>query len=231
MKEHCSPVQRAIVIYSPHAGKSAALYNLTYPFALWQAFKTYQPIDAEIHLQDVAPRRAPSSSLPIVTRDHLILRCRIAQVTAVNAPIFWGAFEGRVPGVSFTDHALDMVIFEETSRCQLIRRMLHFFTSRSQRSPGKHSWHAHYPDLLPIELTDIPGVHHIQARSMLILTENEAQAVTLDGEVSTQTPVEARVADEQLRLLVPEDTEWNASAHALRNEIVAGSKQTEHCAF
>jgi diacylglycerol kinase family enzyme len=185
--------------------------RLTYPFALWQAFKTYRPIDAEIHFQDVALRYTPSSSLPIVTRDHLILRSRIAQVTAVNAPIFWGAFEGSVPGVSFTDRTLDMVIFEEASRYQLAQRMLHFFTSRYQRSPGKHGWHAQYPDLLPGEFTDILGIHHVQARSVTIFTENEPQAVTLDGEIYTQTPVEARVADERLRLLVPEYACWSAT--------------------
>jgi hypothetical protein len=42
-----------------------------------------------------------------------------------------------------------------------------------------------------------------------IVTENEPQAVTLDGEVCMQTPVEARVADEQLRLLAPEAT-WTS---------------------
>ncbi len=185
--------------------------RLTYPFALWRAFTTYQPIDAEIHFQDVALRCTSSSSLPVGTQDHLVLHSRIAQVTAVNAPIFWGAFEGSVPGISFTDRRLDLVIFEETSRYQLARRMLHFFTSRSPRSPGKHGWHAQYPDLLPAELTDIPGIHHIQARSVTILTENEPQAVTLDGEVSTHTPVEAYVADEQLQLLVPEDVCWSAT--------------------
>lgn len=185
--------------------------RLTYPFALWQAFKMYRPIDAEIHFQDVALRCTPSSSLPVVTRDHLVLRSRIAQVTAVNAPIFWGAFEGSVPGVSFTDRHLDLVVFEDTSRYQLARRMLHFFTSRYQRSPGKHGWHAQYPALLPAEFTAIPGIHHIQARSVTIFTENEPHAVTLDGEVSLQTPVEARAADEQLRLLVPEDACWSAA--------------------
>ncbi len=151
-----------------------------------------------------ALRRFPSSPLPLVTSDHLVLQSRIAQVTAVNAPIFWGRFQGSVPAVSFTDRRLDLVIFEDTSRYQLAQRMLHFFTSRYQRAPGKQGWHARYPDLLPAEVTAIPGVHHIQARSMTIVTENELRAVTLDGEVYTQTPVEACVADEQLELLVPE---------------------------
>jgi diacylglycerol kinase (ATP) len=185
--------------------------RLTYPLALWRAFNTYRPIDAEIHFQDAALRHTSFSSLPMATRDHLVLHSRVAQITAVNAPIFWGAFEGSVPGVSFSDRHLDLVIFEDTSRYQLARRMLHFFTSRYQRSPGKQSWHARYPDLLPAEFTDIPGIHHIQARSVTIFTENEPQAVTLDGEVYTQTPVEARVADEQLQLLVPEDACWSAT--------------------
>jgi diacylglycerol kinase (ATP) len=176
--------------------------HLTYPFALWQAFKTYRPIDAECHFEGVA-RRTPLSPFPIATEEHLILRSRIAQCTAVNAPIFWGPFEGSVPGVSFTDRLLDIVIFEDTSRPHLAWRMLHFFNSRHQRSPDKQGWHTQYPDLLPAELTNIPGVHHVQARNLTLFTEDEPQAVTLDGEVCTQTPVEVRVADEQLRLLVP----------------------------
>lgn len=186
--------------------------RLTYPFALWQAFATYHPIDAEIHVQDVALRCSPSSSpLPIVSKERLILHTRVAQITAVNAPIFWGAFEGSVPGVSFTDRRLDLVVFEDASRSQLVRRLLHFFTSRHHRTPGKQDWHAQYPDLLPAALTDIPGIHHLQARSVTILTENQAQAVTLDGEVCMQTPVEARVADEQLRIFVPEAARRNAT--------------------
>jgi diacylglycerol kinase (ATP) len=181
--------------------------RFTYPFALWQAFKTYRPIDAEMHFRDVALNHSLSSPLSAAKSDHLILRSRIAQITAVNAPIFWGAFEGSVPGVSFTDRRLDLVVFEDTNRSQLVQRMLHYFTSRSQRLPGKQSWHAQYPDLFPGALTAIPGIHHVQARSVTIFTEQETHAVTLDGEVSLQTPVEAYVADEQLHLLVPQDAQ------------------------
>ena len=111
-----------------------------------------------------------------------------------------------MPGVSFTDRFLDIVIFEDTSRLLLASRMLRFFTRREQRSPDTHGWHAQYPNLLPAVLTDIPGVLHVQARSVTIVTKNEPQAVTVDGEVFTQTPVEAHVADEQLQLIVPSCT-------------------------
>lgn len=212
---HLHPTQQRLFAHALTVGLSAQFArvatnktvrqrygHLTYPFALWQAFKTYRPIDAECHFLGVA-QRTPSSPFPVATDEHLILRSRIAQSTAVNAPIFWGPFEGRVPGVRFTDHLLDIVIFEDTSRHLLALRMLHFFNSRHQRSPGKRGWHAQYPDLLSAELTNIPGVHHVQARSLTIFTENGPEAVTLDGEVCTQTPVEACVADEQLRILVP----------------------------
>jgi diacylglycerol kinase (ATP) len=187
--------------------------RLTYPFALYQAFQTYHPIDAEIHLQDVALRSSLSpSTLAVGAQDHIVLRSRIAQVTAVNAPIFWGVFEGSVPGVSFTDRRLDLVVFEHTSRFQLAQRMLRFFMGRDQCSPDKQSWHARYPDLLPAEFTNIPGIHHLQARSVKIFTEHEPQPVTLDGEVAIQTPVEACVASEQLELLVPEGVRGSAAS-------------------
>lgn len=174
--------------------------RLTYPLALWKAFQAYHPLDVELHLYDVA--LSSSSSLPDQTQDHLVLRSRIAQVTAVNAPIFWGAFEGCVPGVSFTDRRLDVVVFEHTSRSKLAQRMLRFFLNCP---PDKQHRQVRSPDLLPAELTAHPGIHHFQARSVTICTENEPQPVTLDGEVATQTPVEARVAEEQLELFVPRD--------------------------
>lgn len=196
--------------------------RLTYPFALWQAFKTYRPIDAEIHLQGIALRSSLSSALfPMIKKDHLSLSGRIAQVTAANAPIFWGTFEGRVPGVSFTDRLLDLVIFEETSWYQLAQRMLHFFTSRFPHAPSKQSWHAQYSDLLSAEITTIPGIHHVQAQSVTIFTDNEPQAVTLDGEVCLQTPVEARVANEQLQILVPEETGWNTTSNQANARLLA----------
>lgn len=177
--------------------------RLTYPFALWQAFQVYQPIDVELHFHNVAI--CSSSSLPTQTQDHLVLRSRIAQITAVNAPIFWGAFEGYVPSVSFTDRLLDVVIFEHASRLQLARRMLRFFLSPDYHSWSKQREPAHSPEVLRTTFATLPGTHHIQARSVTIFTEHNPQPVTLDGEVSTQTPVEARVAQERLELLVPRD--------------------------
>jgi diacylglycerol kinase family enzyme len=76
--------------------------RLTYPFALWQAFKTYRPIDAEIHLQGIALRSSLSSALfPMIKKDHLSLSGRIAQVTAANAPHFLGDIRGKSPRRQF----------------------------------------------------------------------------------------------------------------------------------
>jgi diacylglycerol kinase (ATP) len=176
--------------------------HLTYPLSLWHAFRTYRPIEAELHFEGVAIRTTPSAR-PVATDERLVLRTRIAQATAVNAPIFWGSFEGAVPGVSLDDHFLDMVVFEDTSRPMLALRMLHFFKRPYQQSPGKRGWHAHYPKLLPVQRTDVPGVHHIRARSLTIFTDSEQHAVTLDGEVCASTPIEAHVAEQRLRLIVP----------------------------
>jgi diacylglycerol kinase family enzyme len=113
------------------------------------------------------------------------------------------------------------VIFEETSWYQLAQRMLHFFTSRFPHAPSKQSWHAQYSDLLSAEITTIPGIHHVQAQSVTIFTDNEPQAVTLDGEVCLQTPVEARVANEQLQILVPEETGWNTTSNQANARLLA----------
>jgi diacylglycerol kinase family enzyme len=57
----------------------------------------------------------------------------------------------------------------------------------------------------------IPGIHHVQARGITIYTESEQEVVTLDGEVYAQTPVKARVADERMRFIVPQDQSKSAS--------------------
>ena len=55
----------------------------------------------------------------------------------------------------------------------------------------------------PAELTGIPGIHHVQARGVTIMTSADPRDATLDGEVRGQTPMYVHVADEQLRVKVP----------------------------
>jgi|GEM_PF-2088283 diacylglycerol kinase family enzyme len=42
-----------------------------------------------------------------------------------------------------------------------------------------------------------------ERRGVTIATEDGRQEVTLDGELCGHTPLEARVADEQLQLVIP----------------------------
>jgi diacylglycerol kinase family enzyme len=56
----------------------------------------------------------------------------------------------------------------------------------------------------PADLSRIPGIHHLQAQSITITTGADPQDVTLDGEVRGQTPMHIRLANERLRVMVPQ---------------------------
>ncbi|MBE3561556.1 MAG: hypothetical protein IMW89_20395, partial [Ktedonobacteraceae bacterium] len=182
--------------------------RLTYLRSLWHAFSTYHPVEAEIHFEGIALYERRGAQ-PVISNERAILRSRIAQVTAVNAPIFWGAFEAAVPGVSLHDQLLDIVVFEHVCRPLLALRMLRFFSYLRQQTPEQpeqHEWHARHPILFPAQRTRVPGVHHIQARSVTIVTPERQQAVTLDGEIRAYTPIKAQVADQRLQVIVPHST-------------------------
>jgi diacylglycerol kinase (ATP) len=175
---------------------------MTYPFAVLEAIRNYHPIELELHFDGMVTRTEPSASL-FISDKTISLRCKAAQATVVNAPIFWGAFQATVPGVSLRDRLLDIVVVEDAGIDQLMLRITRFFSRQEQRPAMGSSWHASYPDLLYAELTDIPGIHHVKARNVIIDTIGGREDVTLDGEIRGQTPIHARVADEQLRLIVP----------------------------
>ncbi|QBD75925.1 hypothetical protein EPA93_07845 [Ktedonosporobacter rubrisoli] len=176
---------------------------LTYPFALKEAVRTYAPIDVELRFHGLVEWSADGSCVTM-TEEELSLSCRAAQATVVNAPIFWGPLQATVPGVSLRDRVLDIVVVEDASLQDLMLRLARFFNRQEQRPALPADWHARYPELLAAQRTDIPGIHHVQARGVTIATRGKCQDVTLDGEIACQTPVYARVAAERLRLLVPD---------------------------
>ena len=128
-------------------------------------------------------------------------RCRCGHIQP--AGIFGGAWQLAIPGATLDDGLLDIIVIEDLDLTDLNTMITHFF-SRSERHPdAPQAWHARYPDLHPAELTGIPGIHHVRARSVTITTNADPQDVTLDGEVRGQTPVSAQMASERLRVVVP----------------------------
>ncbi|MBO0779757.1 MAG: hypothetical protein J2P37_13110 [Ktedonobacteraceae bacterium] len=175
----------------------------SYPIAVLEAIRAYKPIEVELRFEGLVtwPQWADRYSASDAPET---VRCRAVQVTVVNAPVFWGSLQATVPGVSLHDRVLDVVIVEHGRLQHVLLRVLRFFTRRAHRAAKVIGWHANYPTLLPAALTDIAGVHHVQARAVTIVMGKEQHEVTLDGEISGYTPIAASVAGERLRLLVPD---------------------------
>jgi diacylglycerol kinase family enzyme len=188
--------------YATDAAMRQQYGALTYPAALVEAMKAYEPIDVALRFDGLLSW-SDHSSQPVLTEESVSLRCPIAQVTVVNAPLFWGPLQARVPGVSLHDRTLDIIVVEDADTPDLLSRVARFFSRKAQRPILHGKEYAHSPALLAAERTDIPGIHHLQAQSVTITTPGRPQEITLDGEIRVQTPVTACVADQPISLMVP----------------------------
>lgn len=83
--------------------------RMTYPFAVFEALRTYRPVEVDLHFKGLAVRATPSSP-PTLSQES---DCSAAQVTVANAPIFWGPLQATVPGVCLRDRLLDIVVVED----------------------------------------------------------------------------------------------------------------------
>jgi diacylglycerol kinase (ATP) len=144
------------------------------------------------------------SPAPATPERQTTLRCRALQVAVINTPIFGGQRELAIPGSSFADRLLDIVVIEQMDVGTLGKSIPHVFGPRGHAetavSQGEKRTFTHHP----AELSGIPGIHHVQARGVTIRTSADPRDVTLDGEVRGQTPMYVHVADEQLRVKVPD---------------------------
>ncbi len=141
---------------------------------------------------------------PVAPEPQTSLRCRALQVAVINAPIIGGQWELAIPGTSLSDRLLDIVVIEDMDIGKLGRIIAHFFGPKDHAetpvSNGEKQTFTHHP----AELTGIPGIHHVQARGVTIITSADPRDATLDGEVRGQTPMYVHVADERLRVMVPD---------------------------
>jgi diacylglycerol kinase family enzyme len=173
--------------------------NFTYPIAVFDALRSYQPIDVRLQFSGLVTH--PSADT-IVYQDNVHLQCRAIQVTVVNAPVFWGALQATVPGVSLHDQTLDIIVIEDAAPQDLFMRITQFF--HPQTSEQQHDKQTRYPQLAQAELTAIPGIHHLQAKNIIIATDGgSTHDATLDGEIRGTTPIRAYVPAEKLQLIVP----------------------------
>jgi diacylglycerol kinase (ATP) len=178
--------------------------RMTYPFAAIEVLRNHTPLEMEIQFTDLAiPSTTDPTQPPTPSKQSAILHCQALQTTIINAPIFGGAWEFSVPQATLYDGLLDIIVIEDIDLNSLNTTLSHFFSNPEQRPSAPQAWHKRYPDLHPAELTGIPGIHHVQARGVTIITSIDPQDVTLDGEIRGQTPIAVQMASERLRVVVP----------------------------
>ena len=169
--------------------------RLTYPIAALETLRFHKALDVALHLEGLA--FPPGTENDTNAAELIPLSFRALQVAIINAPIFGGQWKLSVPYASIKDRLLDIVVIEEIELSKLNEVLAHFLISFRQD-------HAPNDDRHPAELSGIPAIHHFQARGAMISTNADPRDVTLDGEVRGQTPIYTRMANERLRVVVPE---------------------------
>jgi diacylglycerol kinase family enzyme len=180
--------------------------NFTYPYAALEVVKTHTALNIELRFEGLRLQptdKQETHSQPTLCEEIITLHTRAFLVAVVNAPIFGGSFQLAVPGASIDDQLLDIVIVEEFDIDRLAASLTHFFHRAEQPLPDPSDEFRQDPRLLQAERSYIPGLHHVQARGVLINTNIDPQDLTLDGEIRGQTPAVARVAEQRQQVLVP----------------------------
>ena len=182
--------------------------RLTYPVAAIETLKYHDALEVTLQFEGLSMPRdnTATPNLNNGSSEPYTLRCRALQVTVINAPIFGGQWELALPNVSMNDRLLDIVVIEEFEFGRINSALMRLFGTYPQDDASNNveaSEHASTLEHHPANLTNIPGLHHLQAKGVLISTNADPRDVTLDGEVRGQTPMYAHVAKERLRVMGP----------------------------
>ena len=181
--------------------------RLTYPVAAIETLKYHDALEVTLQFEGLSMPRDNTTTPDFNSIiDPYTLRCRALQVTVINAPIFGGQWGLALPNVSINDRLLDIVVIEEFEFGRINSALTRLFGAHPQddafnnieMSEHVSTWEHH-----PASLTTIPGLHHLQAKGVLISTNADPRDVTLDGEVRGQTPMYVHVANERLRVMGP----------------------------
>jgi undecaprenyl-diphosphatase len=137
--------------------------RLTYAVAGVKALRKHEPFDCEL------------------SYDGTSEKLRLVQLSIVNAPVFGGALDLRVPGARMDDRSLVVIAVEEGSPVRLMLGTLASMVGRRQNAPGVRA--------LRTKLLDVHVAHRVD--------------VALDGEITTNLPAEFTVAADALHVLTP----------------------------
>ena len=177
--------------------------ELTYPIAAFEVFMNRKALDLELRIHGLMPAEG-NGPLLASDGDPVILRSRALLGAVMNAPLFGGTFEITLPGASVHDGLLDIIVIEEFDLDNLASNLARFFHHQEPDEQAPTRQHdEHDTRLTRAELSLIPGIHHLRAKSVIMSTSSDPQDITLDGEIRGQTPSLLRIANQQLRVIVP----------------------------
>ncbi|HEX6818681.1 MAG TPA: diacylglycerol kinase family protein [Ktedonobacterales bacterium] len=182
---------------------------LTYAASALQALTQFEPAPIVLTLSGVALNERNGQLLD--PDDDLVIMRRVLQVAVVNLPVFGGAINLRLPGSAPQRHLFDIVLIEALET-QALRTTLEGLLAQLDRLRdtlfgGGADSEADTETVAASAAavgTGLLGVHRYRARAARIETPHGVD-VTLDGEIRARTPVNIRVAQDMVQVLLPED--------------------------
>ncbi|HEY2272731.1 MAG TPA: YegS/Rv2252/BmrU family lipid kinase [Jatrophihabitantaceae bacterium] len=137
--------------------------RFTYAIAAVKALRQHEPFECELHYDDKSEK------------------LRLVQLSIINAPVFGGALDLRVPFARMDDRSLVVIAIEEASVAKLLLGTL--VTSVGRRREGF-------------------GVRALRTTKLHVHVDHPVD-VALDGEISTNLPADFGVAAEALHVVTP----------------------------
>jgi YegS/Rv2252/BmrU family lipid kinase len=137
--------------------------RLTYAVAGVRAMRQHEPFDCELHFGDTTKR------------------LRLVQLSVINAPVFGGALDLRVPTARMDDRSLVVFAVEEGSPVRLVLGAVMALVRRGQSGFG---------------------VTALRTKQLRVHVDRDLE-VALDGEIGARLPADFTVAAEALRMVTP----------------------------
>lgn len=139
--------------------------RFTYAVAASRALREHRPFECELHFED------------------RVERLTLAQLSIINAPIFGGSLDLRVPGARVDDRHLIVIAVEEGP----LRKLL--FGAAVTVAGGRGS---------------AGGVHAMRVPQLRVHVDRPLD-VALDGEITATVPADFEIAPDALRVVTPVD--------------------------